>query len=139
MKAIHENENITSSKTKKEQIQDQKSLMKSKTLHELLKQGGGQNLVIDFSMLSKRGKLNGLIEKAKKYQDISNQKIIEESDNDKKIENEGKKTNKSKISKHTFQCIMHQILSCSFRSAIKFCVSPATKGTMLVMYPRPIM
>ena len=100
MKAIHENENITSSKTKKEQIQDQKSLMKSKTLHELLKQGGGQNLVIDFSMLSKRGKLNGLIEKAKKYQDISNQKIIEESDNDKKIENEGKKTNKSKISKN---------------------------------------
>ena len=100
MKAIHENENITSSKTKKEQIQDQKSLMKSKTLHELLKQGGGQNLVIDFSMLSKRGKLNGLIEKAKKYQDISNQKIIEEPDNDKKIENEGKKTNKSKISKN---------------------------------------
>ena len=94
MKAIHENENITSSKTKKEQIQDQKSLMKSKTLHELLKQGGGQNLVIDFSMLSKRGKLNGLIEKAKKYQDISNQKIIEEPDNDKKIENERKKKNK---------------------------------------------
>jgi serine/threonine protein phosphatase PrpC len=48
---------------------------KPKTLHELLKQGSGHNLVLDFSMLSKRG---GLIEKAKKYQNINNQKIQSE-------------------------------------------------------------
>ena len=50
-------------------------ITKPKTLHELLKQGSGHNLVLDFSMLSKRG---GLIEKAKKYQNISNQKIQSE-------------------------------------------------------------
>ena len=50
-------------------------ITKPKTLHELLKQGSGHNLVLDFSMLSKKG---GLIEKAKKYQNISNQKIQSE-------------------------------------------------------------
>ena len=50
-------------------------ITKPKTLHELLKQGSGHNLVLDFSMLSKRG---GLIEKAKKYQNINNQKIQSE-------------------------------------------------------------
>ena len=73
-----ENKISPSSKTKTEKIKDQKPLIKSKTLHELLKQGGGQNLVIDFSMLSKKGKLNGLIEKAKKYQNLNSPRIIEE-------------------------------------------------------------
>jgi hypothetical protein len=87
---------------KEKKIIDQKSLIKSKTLHELLKQGGGQNLVIDFSMLSKKGKLNGLIEKAKKYKDSNNPKLSEEPINDKKkdMENEEKIYKKSKISKN---------------------------------------
>ena len=63
---------------------------KPKTLHELLKQGSGHNLVIDFSMLSKRG---NLIEKAKKYQNIGNQKTPSEVINNEKIE-------KTKISKN---------------------------------------
>ena len=63
---------------------------KPKTLHELLKQGSGHNLVIDFSMLSKRG---NLIEKAKKYQNIGNQKTPSELANNEKIE-------KTKISKN---------------------------------------
>ena len=63
---------------------------KPKTLHELLKQGSGHNLVIDFSMLSKRG---NLIEKAKKYQNIGNQKTPSEAINNEKIE-------KTKISKN---------------------------------------
>ena len=88
-------EKIPSSRTKDNQNQDQKTLIKSKTLHELLKQGGGQNLIIDFSMLSKKGTLNGLIEKAKKYQNINNQKIIEEP-YDKKKENEEKNYKNSK-------------------------------------------
>ena len=50
-------------------------ITKPKTLHELLKQGSGHNLVLDFSLLSKRG---GLIEKAKKYQSINNQKMTTE-------------------------------------------------------------
>ena len=62
---------------------------KPKTLHELLKQGSGHNLVIDFSMLSKRG---NLIEKAKKYQNIGNQKTPSELVNNEKIE----KTKKAK-------------------------------------------
>ena len=86
---------ILSSKTKIDPHQDQKSLIKSKTLHELLKQGGGQNLVIDFSMLSKKGTLNGLIEKAKKYQNVNNKKIIEEP-YDKKKENDEKNYKNSK-------------------------------------------
>ena len=63
---------------------------KPKTLHELLKQGSGHNLVIDFSMLSKRG---NIIEKAKKYQNIGNQKTPSELANNEKIE-------KTKISKN---------------------------------------
>ena len=62
-------------------------ITKPKTLHELLKQGSGHNLVLDFSMLSKRG---GLIEKAKKYQNINNQNIQTEIIN----------TDKAKISKN---------------------------------------
>ena len=90
--------NLFSSKVPNKDI---KSLTKSKTLHELLKQGGGQNLVIDFSMLSKRGNMNGLIEKAKKYQNLYNPKLAEESnDNDKKKEYENKNPNKSQISKN---------------------------------------
>ena len=88
-------EKILSSKTKIDPHQDQKSLIKSKTLHELLKQGGGQNLVIDFSMLSKKGTLNGLIEKAKKYQNVNNKKIIEKP-YDKKKEKEEKNYKNSK-------------------------------------------
>ena len=37
----------------------------TKSLHELLKQGGGQNLIIDFSLLSKRSTLTSLINKGK--------------------------------------------------------------------------
>ena len=97
-----ENKISPSSKTKTEKIKDQKPLIKSKTLHELLKQGGGQNLVIDFSMLSKKGKLNSLIEKAKKYQNLNSPRIIEEQASDKKKEkeNEEKSNKKSKISKN---------------------------------------
>ena len=97
-----ENKNISSSKANKEKIKNEKSLIKSKTLHELLKQGGGQNLVIDFSMLSKKGKLNCLIEKAKKYQNLNSPKSIEEQINDRKKEHqkEEKIYKKAKISKN---------------------------------------
>ena len=99
MKTNKEKTNLSSSK---DIGKDQKSLIKSKTLHELLKQGGGQNLVIDFSMLTKRGNLNGLIERAKKYQNLNNPKIIEEStnENNKKKEYEKKNLKSSKISKN---------------------------------------
>ena len=53
---------------------------KPKTLHELLKQGSGHNLVLDFSLLSKRG---NLIDKSKKYQNINAQKISEVINTDK--------------------------------------------------------
>ena len=99
-----ENQILPPSKTKTDKNKDQKTLIKSKTLHELLKQGGGQNLVIDFSMLSKKGKFNGLIEKAKKYQILNSPKIIEEPKNDKIKEKENEKEEKSnkktKISKN---------------------------------------
>ncbi len=97
-----ENKKLPPSKTRTDKNKDQKTLIKSKTLHELLKQGGGQNLVIDFSMLSKKGKLNGLIEKAKKYQNMNSPKIIEEGISDRKRENENeeKSNKKSKISKN---------------------------------------
>lgn len=97
-----ENQKLPTSKTRTDKNKDQKTLIKSKTLHELLKQGGGQNLVIDFSMLSKKGKLNGLIEKAKKYQNMNSPKIIEEGISDRKRENENeeKSNKKSKISKN---------------------------------------
>ena len=91
-----ENKKLPTSKTRTDKNKDQKTLIKSKTLHELLKQGGGQNLVIDFSML------NGLIEKAKKYQNMNSPKIIEEGISDRKRENENeeKSNKKSKISKN---------------------------------------
>ena len=60
-------------------------ITKPKTLHELLKQGSGHNLVLDFSLLSKRG---GLIDKAKKLHNENNQKISEVN------------TDKTKISKN---------------------------------------
>ena len=53
---------------------------KPKTLHELLKQGSGHNLVLDFSLLSKRG---GLIDKSKKFQNENNQKLSEVNNIDK--------------------------------------------------------
>ena len=53
---------------------------KPKTLHELLKQGSGHNLVLDFSLLSRR---SSLIDKAKKFQKANNQKIPEVINNDK--------------------------------------------------------
>ena len=53
---------------------------KPKTLHELLKQGSGHNLVLDFSLLSKRG---GLIDKSKKFQNENSQKITEVNNIDK--------------------------------------------------------
>ena len=53
---------------------------KPKTLHELLKQGSGHNLVLDFSLLSKRG---NLIDKSKKYQNTNAQKISEVISTDK--------------------------------------------------------
>ena len=100
MRSNEENE-ISLSEIKEAKLKDQKTFVKSKTLHELLKQGGGQNLVIDFSMLSKNGKLNGLIEKAKKYQNLNTPKIIEEKINDKKKEAQNEdKYKKTKISKN---------------------------------------
>jgi serine/threonine protein phosphatase PrpC len=93
-----ETKNVSSSRVSEK---DKKSLTKSKTLHQLLKEGGGQNLVIDFSMLSKRGNLNGLIEKAKKYQNLNKPKLTEEAnDNDKKKEYKDENPNKSQISKN---------------------------------------
>jgi hypothetical protein len=93
-----ETKNVSSSRVSDK---DKKSLTKSKTLHQLLKEGGGQNLVIDFSMLSKRGNLNGLIEKAKKYQNLNKPKLTEEAnDNDKKKEYKDENPNKSQISKN---------------------------------------
>ncbi len=93
-------ENNIEPKITNDNNQKQKAFIKSKTLHELLKQGGGQNLTIDFSMLSKRGKYNNLIERAKKYQNNSKQIIGEEHvvDN-KKDEFDEKNQKKSKISK----------------------------------------
>ena len=55
-------------------------ISKPKTLHELLKQGSGHNLVLDFSLLSKRG---NLIDKSKKYQNTNAQKISEVINTDK--------------------------------------------------------
>jgi serine/threonine protein phosphatase PrpC len=80
--------------------QKQKIFVKSKTLHELLKQGGGQNITIDFSMLSKNGKYNNLIERAKKYQNNNKQAINEEPNDNKKEENDEKNIKNSKISKN---------------------------------------
>ena len=103
MKSNHQDNKIllSSPKTKTENIQDQKSLIKTRTLHELLTQGGGQNLIIDFSMLSKNGKLNGLIEKAKKYQILNSPKVNENKKSEiKKSEKEYKNYNSSKISKN---------------------------------------
>ena len=52
-------------------------------------------------MLSKRGNLNGLIGKAKKYQNLNKPKISEEvNDNDKKKEYKDENPNKSQISKN---------------------------------------
>ena len=65
---------------KNEKVKMNIPFTKPKTLHELLKQGSGHNLVLDFSLLSKRG---GLIEKAKKYQNLNNQKITETLNTDK--------------------------------------------------------
>ena len=73
---------------------------KPKTLHELLKQGSGQNLVLDFSMLSKMS----LIEKAKKYQNLTNPKLSElNNDNSEKTRESEEKvtsTSNTKISKN---------------------------------------
>ena len=70
-------------------IPPEKENSKKKTLHELLKQGGGQNINIDFSMLSKKGTLSGLIKKAKQYQILSN--TVSSNNNEQKIEDEKKK------------------------------------------------
>ena len=58
---------------------------KPKTLHELLQQGSGHNLTIDFSLLSKKG---GLMEKVRKFQNINSPKKSEIN------------TDKTKISKN---------------------------------------
>ena len=78
-------------------IPSEKDNSKKKTLHELLKQGGSQNINIDFSMLSKKGTLSGLIKKAKQYQTLSNppNNII---NNEEKLEDENKISNSNKKS-----------------------------------------
>ena len=56
----------------KSQPQQNSLLSKSSNLLELLKAKKGQNINIDLSMLSNKGSLSNLIEKAKKYQIPSN-------------------------------------------------------------------
>ena len=58
---------------------------KPKSLHELLQQGSGHNLTIDFSLLSKKG---GLMDKVRKFQNINSPKKSEVN------------TDKTKISKN---------------------------------------
>ena len=64
---------------------------KSSNLLELLKARKGQNINIDISMLSNKGSLTNLIEKAKKYQVYPKAKNIQ---NEKKIEDVNKKPEK---------------------------------------------
>ena len=52
-------------------------LNKSSNLFELLRAKKGQNINIDLSMLSNKGTLTNLIEKAKKYQISPNKKILD--------------------------------------------------------------
>ena len=62
---------IHSNKSHSQQINNNQSnslLSKSSNLLELLKAKKGQNINIDISMLSNKGSLTNLIEKAKKYQ-----------------------------------------------------------------------
>ena len=59
---------------------------KSSNLLELLKARKGQNINIDISMLSNKGSLTNLIEKAKKYQIYPKPKNIQNNVNEKKIE-----------------------------------------------------
>ena len=66
---------IHSNKTHSQQINNNQSnslLSKSSNLLELLKAKKGQNINIDISMLSNKGSLTNLIEKAKKYQTPKN-------------------------------------------------------------------
>ena len=93
-------ENILSSNLENEHNKEQKEFIKSKTLHELLKQAGGKNIVIDFSMLSKKGKLSSLVEKSKNYQNLNHQKIIDEKISDKNKENEDINSRASKTSQN---------------------------------------
>ena len=76
-------------------------LSKSSNLLELLKAKKGQNINIDISMLSNKGSLTNLIEKAKKYQIPPNALLNKNLPNDLKkedIHNDTKKkeTQKSK-------------------------------------------
>ena len=78
-------------------IPSEKDNSKKKTLHELLKQGGSQNINIDFSMLSKKGTLSGLIKKAKQYQTLSNPPT-NVTNNEEQLEDENKISNSNKKS-----------------------------------------
>lgn len=67
---------------------------KSSNLLELLKARKGQNINIDISMLSNKGSLTNLIEKAKKYQVYPKTKNIQNKANEKKIEDVNKNLEK---------------------------------------------
>ena len=76
-------------------------LSKSSNLLELLKAKKGQNINIDISMLSNKGSLTNLIEKAKKYQvppssllEINNSTLLPKEPNDKNKEQKTSKINK---------------------------------------------
>ena len=70
-------------------------LSKSSNLLELLKAKKGQNINIDISMLSNKGSLTNLIEKAKKYQAPLNSILENNSLNN--LSKEKKQQNKEQI------------------------------------------
>ena len=87
----------------------------SSNLLELLKAKRGQNLNIDISMLSNKGSLTNLIEKAKKYQKpfksnldaIPNEKSNE---NENKVIKSGNKNNNDNINKKSLRSSKFEVL-----------------------------
>ena len=67
-KDINETQNNKSHLENKNSFPQTNLINKSSNLLELLKARKGQNINIDISMLSNKGSLTNLIEKAKKYQ-----------------------------------------------------------------------
>ena len=87
----------------------------SSNLLELLKAKRGQNLNIDISMLSNKGSLTNLIEKAKKYQKPFKSKLdpipIEKSnENENKIIKSGNKNNNDNLNKKSLRSSKFEVL-----------------------------
>ena len=76
-KDINETQNNKSHLENKNSFPQTNLINKSSNLLELLKARKGQNINIDISMLSNKGSLTNLIEKAKKYQIHPNSKIFQ--------------------------------------------------------------